>query len=170
MVFKWQRDIERSGDPDNPITARIITRPVLAEPPAWLTSIRPTIEAAGGVILETSRRQVSPETPNDPGGRRRVVIGYDMGCLEAIQKVVKKQTFKDSEVKKTISPEIQFNRQGLVVEFVDHDEYTLFDFHADYVSGKLGRKAVAVIAFDPAKFDAGSESDACRTAGLAQDL
>ena len=43
------------------------------------------------------------------------------------------------------------------MEYVDRDEYTMFDFHADYTSGKLGRKAVAVIAFDPAKYDAGSD-------------
>ena len=48
MVWKWQRDLERSSNPDEPITARVITRPVLDEPPAWITSIRPAIEAAGG--------------------------------------------------------------------------------------------------------------------------
>ncbi len=157
MVFKWQRDIQCSCNPEDPILARIITRPVLDKPPAWLTSIRPAIQAAGGVILETSRRQVSPVTPNDPGGRRKVVIGYELGNLEAIQKVVQKLAFKDSEAKKTLPPEIQFTKQGMLVEYVDRDEYTLFDFHADYTSGRLGRKAVAVVAFDPAKYDAGSE-------------
>jgi len=74
MVFKWKRDIECSCNPEEPITARVITRPVLAELSAWLSTVQPAIEAAGGFVLETSRHQINPETPNDPGGRRRVVI------------------------------------------------------------------------------------------------
>jgi len=61
MVFKWQRDIERSCNPDDPIKACVITRPTLDEPPGWIANIRPAIEAAGGTVLETTRRQLSPE-------------------------------------------------------------------------------------------------------------
>ena len=74
-------------------------------------------------------------------------------------KVVQKLAFKDSEAKKTIQPEVQYTKEGMVVEFVDRDEYTMFDFYADYQAGRLGEKAVAVVAFDPAKYDAGSEDE-----------
>jgi hypothetical protein len=62
-------------------------------------------------------------------------------------------TFRDNG--HTQPPTIQFTASGLVIEFVDRDDYTLFDFAADYRAGHLGRKAAAVIAFDPAKYDAG---------------
>ena len=157
MVFKWQRDLERSSNPDEPITARVITRPVVDGLPAWVSNIKPTIEAAGGTILETTRRQVNPTTPNDPGGRRKVLIGYSAENMLAVEKCVRKLAFKDSDAKQVIGPEIQYTKQGMSVEFVDRDEYTLFDFQSDYAAGRLGRKAVAVIAFDPAKFDAGTD-------------
>ena len=35
----------------------------------------------------------------------------------------------------------------------------MFDFDADFSQGRLGHKAVAVVAFDPAKYDAGSEGE-----------
>jgi hypothetical protein len=159
LVWKWQRDIERSSNPDDPIVARVISRPVLDKPPSWITKIRPSIEAARGVVIETSRRQVSPVTTNDPGGRRRVVIGYGIENLKALQELISKLAFKDTEAKRTIQPEIQYNKQGIVVEYVDRDEYTLFDFHEDYKAGRLGRKAAAIIAFDPAKYDAGADSE-----------
>ncbi len=157
MVWKWKRDIEAASDPNDPITARVITRPVLDEPPTWITNIRPAIEAAGGVILETTRHQVNPTTPNDPGGRRKVLIGFSAENMAAIDKVIKRLAFKDSDAKKTIPAEIQYTKEGVTLGFVNKDDYSMFDFHADYESGRLGQKAVAVIAFDPAKFDAGSD-------------
>ena len=39
----------------------------------------------------------------------------------------------------------------------EHSRRAIVDFVDDYRAGRLGRKAAAVIAFDPAKFDAGSE-------------
>lgn len=158
MVWKWQRDIERSGNPDAPITARVITRPVLDKPPAWLISIKPSIEAAGGVILEAYRFQVNPVTPNDPGGRRTVLVQFDAHSMEALEKLAKKLSFKDPENKQVIPCEVQYCKTGMRLTFIDRDEYTLFDFAADYRAGRLGRKAAAVIAFDPAKYDAGADA------------
>jgi len=68
-------------------------------------------------------------------------------------------SFRDSEAKKTIQPKIQVAGEIITAEFVDRDEYTMFDFKADYDKGRLGHKAVAIVAFDPAKYDAGSEGD-----------
>ncbi len=156
MVNKWRRDLEQASTPEHPIIARVITRPVLSEPSTWLSKLKPMLEAAGSLILETSRRQVNPVTPNDPGIRRKVVIGYELSNLKVIQQVLQKLSFKDSETKQVIKTDIQFNMQGLVAEFVDRDEFTLLDFVHDYKSGALGHKAVAVVAFDPAKYDAGA--------------
>ena len=100
MVFKWRRDLEQASDPDAPIVARVITRPVLSEPSTWQSTIRPSIEGAGGTILETYRKQVNPATPNDPGGRRKVVIGFEEKDREAVLQVLKRLSFRDSSAKK----------------------------------------------------------------------
>jgi hypothetical protein len=159
MVFKWRRDLERASNPDNPIAARVITRPVLSEPPTWVSGLRPSLEEAGGIILDTTRRQVNPVTPNDPGGRRKVVIGCDAGNRERILAKVQKLAFKDRAAKKVIKPDIQTTPGCITVEFVDRDEYTMFDFYKDFEAGLLGERAAAVIAFDPAKYDAGAEKE-----------
>lgn len=169
MVWKWKRDLERASDPDDPIVARVITRPVLAEPPAWL-ALRQRLESHGAVIEETVRSQVDPATPNDPGGRRKVTITFARFSREAptvdnqddvhaaeIQRLIRSLAWKDAQTKTLIQPQIHKLAGGLVFEYVDRDEYTLFDFQADFNAGRLGRKAVAVIAFDPAKYDAGAE-------------
>lgn len=140
MVFKWQRDIERSSNPEEPITARVITRPVLDKPSTWQSSIQPSILSTGGSILETTRRQVNPESPNDPGGRRRVQIACSPKYLQAVRNVIQKLSFKDKEAGKTIAPQIRLTSQGLEAEFVDRDEYTSFDFYADYTAGRMGLK------------------------------
>ena len=157
MVYKWQRDLERSANPDEPIVARVITRPVLSEPFTWQSSLKPMIIAAGGVILDVNRFQVNPISPNDPGGRRQVLIGYQVNNLDALEKVISKLSFRDLESKQTLKAKMQYTRKGLMVEFIDRDDYTMEDFYNDYQAGKLGRKAAAVIAFDPAKYDAGAE-------------
>jgi hypothetical protein len=159
MVWKWKRDIELASNPEEPIVARVITRPVLAEPPAWLTSIKPAIEATGGVILETTRFQVNPTTPNDPGLRRKVTIAIESIDLVKLNNLTKKLSFKDPEDKHVIPCEVQYGKVSLSLTFIDRDEYTMFDFHADFLAGKLGRKAVAIIAFDPAKYDAGANDE-----------
>lgn len=56
---------------------------------------------------------------------------------------------------KTYKPECKFRSGGLDVTFFDSDEYTLFEFQKDYRAGKLGRKAVAVVSIESAKYDAG---------------
>jgi hypothetical protein len=156
MVWKWKRDIELASNPEEPIVARVITRPVLSGQPAWLTSIKPAIEAAGGVILETSRFQINPTSPNDPGLRRKVTIASERIDLVKLNNLTKKLSFKDPEDKHVIPCEVQYGKVSLSLTFIDRDEFTMFDFHADYLAGKLGRKAAAIIAFDPAKYDAGA--------------
>jgi hypothetical protein len=158
MLYKWQRDLERSGDPENPIVARVITRPVLDKPSAWVEKIRRAIEANGGRIVETSRRQVNPVTPDDPGGRRRILIEYAPKDAEAIRTIIHKLAFKDKTVQKSLFAP-QWSKTKAEVEIVDRDEYSLFDFYADFKAGRLGHKAAAVIAFDPAKYDAGADSE-----------
>lgn len=159
MLFKWQRELTFASNPEDPIVARVITRPVLSEPPAWLSNIKPAIEAAGGVILETTRFQVQPVTPNDPGGRRKVVFDHTKMELADLDRLTKKLSFKDPEDKRTIPCEIKYEKVNVTLTFVDRDEYTLFDFHADYLAGRLGRKTAAIIAFDPAKYDAGANDE-----------
>jgi len=159
MVWKWKRDIELASNPEEPIVARVITRPVLSGQPAWLSSIKPAIEAAGGVILETSRFQINPTTPNDPGLRRKVSVANANIDLAKLDNLTKKLSFKDPEVKHVIPCEVQYGKVSLSLIFIDRDEYTMFDFVADFQSGSLGRKAAAIIAFDPAKYDAGANDE-----------
>jgi hypothetical protein len=154
MVEKHRRDAELSGDPGDPVAARIITRPARAEKSRWHESIAPAIESSGGCVVETTRTQVAPVTVNDPGGRRRVVVECAMVSIEEIAKTLKRLcTFRDNG--KTVEPAIQLTTTGLVAEFVDRDDYTLFDFADDYRAGRLGQKAVAIVGFEPAKYDAG---------------
>jgi hypothetical protein len=154
MLWKWKRDLERASDPSDPITARVITRPVLSEPGRW-PAIHQALEAKGGTVTQLTRWQVDPLTPGDPGGRLRVEIACSPDKTQAIAALFTPYTFKDEgQVSK---PTIQLSAHGLTVEAVDRDEYTLFDFVKDYRAGTLGRKAAAIIAFDPAKYDAGAE-------------
>lgn len=150
MVWKWKRDLERSCDPDAPIQARVITRPVLdvsGRYPVLLESIL----AAGGTVEKTWRSQVEPISTNDPGTRRVI----EVACTDAgaVASLFNKLNFKDGNV--SIPVKVQFTSTGLRAEYVDRDEYTLFDFVADYRSGLLGKKAAAVCGFDPAKYDSG---------------
>ena len=99
--------------------------------------------------------QVDPVTTNDPGGRLRVEVTCTTDKAGSLAALFSQYTFKDEG--RVIKPAIQLTQNGLSVEYVDRDEYTLFDFVNDYKAGHLGRKAVAIIAFDPAKYDAGAE-------------
>jgi hypothetical protein len=154
MVWKWKRDAERSSDPEAPIVARVITRPVLAEPGRW-TATKSAIEAKGGRVTTILRWQVDPLTTNDPGCRLRVEVTCNTDKAGHLAALFSQYTFKDEG--RVIKPAIQLTQNGLAAEYVDRDEYTLFDFVNDYEAGRLGRKAVAIIAFDPAKYDAGAE-------------
>ncbi len=162
MVFKWQRDLERASNPDDPIQARVITYPVRAEAWRW-SDLQTAIETAGGQVLETRRWQVEPQTLNDPGGRRLVRIACAPERIEGVARLFNGLGLRDKNEDGqsiTLKTTIQLTGDGLQVEFVDRDEYTLFDFAADFQSGRLGRKAAAVVAFDPAKFDAGDNPNA----------
>jgi hypothetical protein len=154
MVWKWKRDVERSSNPEAPIVARVITRPVLAEPGRWIAT-KSAIEAKGGTVISMRRWQVDPVTTNDPGGRLRVEVSCNTDKAGSLATLFAQYTFKDDG--KVIKPAIQLTQTGLSVEYVDRDEYTLFDFVNDYKAGRLGHKAAAIIAFDPAKYDAGAE-------------
>jgi hypothetical protein len=154
MVWKWKRDVERSSNPAALIVARVITRPVLAEPGRWIAT-KNAIEAKGGTVTSLLRWQVDPITTNDPGGRLRVELECTTDKAGVLAALFAQYTFKDEG--KVIKPAIQLTQSGLSVEYVDRDEYTLFDFVNDYKAGRLGHKAAAIIAFDPAKYDAGAE-------------
>jgi hypothetical protein len=163
MLWKWQRDLERVSDPESPITARVITRPALSEMGRW-PGIRFRIESLGGEITSTKRKQLYPLCTDDPGQRRLVEINASPKAAGEIAALCQKTlTFKGKEKDDqgkvidtfVIEPVIRFSLEGLWVEYVDKDEYTLFDFVADYKSGLLGKKAVAVVSFDTAKYDAG---------------
>ena len=154
MVWKWKRDVERSSNPAAPIIARVITRPVLAEPGRWIAT-KNAIEAKDGMVTSVLRWQVDPVTTNDPGGRLRIEVSCPADKAGALAALFAQYTFKDEG--KVIKPAIQLTQSGLSAEYMDRDEYTLFDFVNDYKAGRLGCKAAAIIAFDPAKYDAGAE-------------
>ncbi len=157
MVNKWRRDLELASDPDDPIRARIITRPARAEA-SWLhTRILPVVTENGGRLIGDERSQTVPVGDNDNGLRRRLTIR----CEDARQRRMLAErlaaitTTKASKDSSAIKPSVQFTADGFVVECVDRDDYTLADLFADFDAGRLGRKAVAVCAFEPAKYDAG---------------
>jgi Uncharacterised methyltransferase family (DUF6094) len=125
MVWKWKRDIEVSCNPEEPFVARVITRPVLDKPPAWQSTIRPAIEAVGGEVLATTRTQVNPTTPNDPGGRRQVIIRCSCKSRMDVEKVIQKLAFKDKEAGETLQPKVRNTQIGLEAEFVDRDQSSL---------------------------------------------
>ena len=154
MVWKWKRDLERSSNPDAPISARVITRPVLSEPGRWAVT-QSAIESKGGTVTGHLRWQVDPLTTNDPGGRLRVEVACSTDKVGVLAGLFSQYIFKDEG--RVFKPAIQLTQSGLSAEYVDRDEYTLFDFVNDYKAGHLGRKAAAIIAFDPAKYDAGAE-------------
>jgi hypothetical protein len=218
MLQKWFRDLQVSSDPSEPVTARIITRPIRPAPQPelpviypirsldrlptsksrkksilskrqsllkvalksplfapdyvpgtisaaieavdddttcrWHTRLQPALEATGATILDTTRWQIEPTSINDPGRRRRIDIACERGQIDRVVKVLKRfATFRDDG--KRIEPVIQLSVTGLRVEIVDLDDYTLADFAADYAAGRLGPRAVAIIGFERAKYDAG---------------
>jgi rubrerythrin len=155
MLWKWKRDLERASNPDDPIAARVITRPVLSEPPAWL-QLKRQIEEAGGRVISTERLQVDPVTTNDPGGRRKIIIE---GNNQELVSLLYRCNFTDKDANKTINAVLKFPEGGIEAKIVDRDEYTLFDFVEDFTTRNLGRKAVAIISFDSAKYDAGAEEE-----------
>jgi hypothetical protein len=114
--------------------------------------------AAGGEIRTTTPWQVQRSRSTTPAGAGR---SPSPAARESRRRGAHLERpdlrDKDQDGKRmTLAPRIQLTANGLTCEFVDRDDYTVFDFVADYRSGALGRKAVAIIAFDPAKYDAGA--------------
>lgn len=167
MVWKWFRDVALASDPKDPIVGRVITRPTLdtkltpdgelIDPPKWL-GIRKLIQDMGGEIISTYRNQVSPIHEGDPGNRRILAIKCSDENRVRIANYLKTLAIKPKD-KKGIDVHIQFTNTGIEAEYPDRDEYTLFDFVNDYKAGILKTKAVAIVGFDPAKYDAGLEGD-----------
>jgi len=156
MLDKWRREVEEVGDPDDPIKARIITRPARAEK-SWLAEhLLPILRSYHAELLRDERWQVSPVSANDNGMRRRltVVIAQDKRH-HAIERLAKQMMVKSTGGGETLRARFQNTLDGFTVECVDRDDYTLFDFFADYDGDKLGCKAVAIIGFEAAKYDAG---------------
>lgn len=160
MVDKWRRDLELASNPEEPITARIITRPVRAEA-SWLAMrVLPLLEKHHAVLLRDERWQVSPVASNDTGLRRRLTVqGGNETLRRALHRLVLVRAQRPDELNPvgapTQRPSVHLTTDGFALEFFDRDDYTLADFFADYEAGRLGRKAVAIVGFDPAKYDAG---------------
>ena len=166
MVWKWKRDLERSGDPDNPITARVITRPILDKPGNW-PAIQQKLKDLNAYLVNSDRIQVEPEFASDTGLRRRLwiespnaqVIGSALNCLTNLP------PFRDPETGKFVGTKLIKVSLGtmpktLLVDIPDRDEYTLADFVNDYY-GEWYRnsrppKWVAIVGFEAAKYDAGA--------------
>ncbi|MCK4726315.1 MAG: hypothetical protein KAT29_10945, partial [Anaerolineales bacterium] len=129
----------------------------LAKAPAWLW-LKDEIEGIGGTILETERFQINPDHVNDTGMRRRVKIScVSSNAVEEIRLLMFKQSFRSTGKSGTVAIKPEINVEGEIVEatFYDRDEYTMKDFYEDYKAGCLGKKAVAICAFDPVKYDSG---------------
>ena len=157
MVHKWRRDLEAASDLEDPIKARIITKPARAER-SWLHSqIIPILAEYGldaSAIHHDERWQVPPLGDKDNGLRRKLRIKCDPRHMrrlgEALLARVQVRGFKEYRPRWASSI-----HGGISIEFMDRDEYTLSDFFNDYDFGRLGKKAAAVVAFEPAKYDAG---------------
>lgn len=156
MVEKWRRDLEAASDPADPIQARIITRPARPDP-AWLhTRLLPIIADCGGRLARDERWQTAPSGENDTGLRRRLTLTVPADQRsELSDRLTRQLTVRAAGQAKPLRPVIQATAEGLSVECMDRDDYTLADFFADVDARRLGRKPVAVVAFEPAKYDAG---------------
>ncbi len=175
MPPHWFRILAAASDERERITPRVITRPILGNQTLTYPRLRKIIEANGGVIVENERFQVYPESPKDPMTRRRVAVACAPGHIDGLVKAVKKalgrrlnfrdrwtvevQNGKDDKLQfsHTVPLDVSVNESGIVFTYVDKDPYTMADFYADYQSGRLGRKAVAIVGFEAAKYDSGFE-------------
>jgi hypothetical protein len=115
--------------------------------------MQPLIESLGGEILQNERLQVAPEVDAragktlQSGRRRRLVLR-----LDATQHSTLLAQLSQWRLRPMV---MAYEADTLSVEISDRDLYTLFDFVRDCEAGQLGRKAVAIVAFDAAKYDAG---------------
>ncbi len=115
--------------------------------------VQPMIENMGGEIVENRRVQRESELDAKTGkvtqsGRRRVLT-IRMGATQCGRLLAE---FDRLRLRAHV---IMQSADTITVEIADRDLYTLFDFVRDYESGHLGRKAVAIVSYDAAKYDAG---------------
>ena len=119
----------------------------------YLNVVVPLIEAFGGEVLTTTRHHTAPEIDTrtgkalQNGRRRRLTIRLDGQHHHALIAELNRLRLQVKVLEQTFDV--------LTLELTDRDLYTLFDFVRDYESGQLGRKAVAIVSFDAAKYDAG---------------
>jgi len=165
MVYKWQREIEESGDPDDPIVGRVINRPVRGGGLWFNEEVKPVVEKSGCKVTSKHRYQTRPIGKNDSGAR----VTFNVECIT--QNATKdllaniKRRFAVSAGKNNagknvrILPEFSLTDCGLEVTIYDRDEYTVADFVSDFKSGKLGNKAAAIIGIEGAKYSSGINKD-----------
>ncbi len=195
MPAEWIKTLTKGSDPDAPIRAMHITRPVsdiapvqppaqievngeiidfskLASPifhpryqPGWITewnantgskwvSFCKTVENAGGTV--TSDIRWHDEESDVVRRWRKVAVACDLTQANQLAALFSR-TLVVRQDGITYKPEFKFRPDGFDITYFDSDEYTLFDFEQDYRAGKLGRKAVAVVSLESAKYDAGDE-------------
>jgi hypothetical protein len=156
MLFKWQRTWEQCGDPNDPVVARIINRPVRNGLKWFDTVVRPLVEEHGyRIVGGPIRSQIAPQAQNDPGGRVNFTLKADTDTGDALLIKAMRSKFSFRAKGGMIRPVIAVSNKGLDITIVDRDDYTLADFFADYDAGLLGRKAVAISGIEPAKYAPG---------------
>ncbi|KRT69401.1 MAG: hypothetical protein XU15_C0011G0083 [candidate division NC10 bacterium CSP1-5] len=166
MVGKWRRDTEAIAKPDEPIAARIISDPVRRGRTFYHNVILPLIEEAEGEVTSRERTQVDPIADSDSGGRCRLTVRVSprnrtrlVRALEQATRVTfraKRRNGDSGSPSVRLTMTTQFTIDGFQAHYFDQDEYTLFDFASDWQAGRLGKRAVAIVAFDPGKYGAGA--------------
>jgi len=239
MLYKWQKTWQEGSDPDSPVVARIISRPVttysrqkmslgkwldnkaneqdinlslipqamwesilasglvitgseahavqvtlrrnpikdiseiygieidgfmwentLINDASWFNGrVRKEIEGLGHglkVIGTPKRFQVEPVAVNDQGRRVTFIVNCQQhGTTDVVMSLMKRRFSARMTDAKPIRPKFSIGDDGLHITIVDRDEYTIYDFFADLDAGNLGKKAVAVVGFEPAKWGIG---------------
>jgi len=127
---------------------------------SWFNSrVRKEIEGLGHglkVIGTPKRFQVEPVAANDQGRRITFVVNCQQhGTTDDVMRLMKRRFSARMTDAKPIRPSFSIGGDGLHVTIYDRDEYTIFDFFADYDAGNLGKKAVAISGFEPAKWGIG---------------
>lgn len=148
MVDKWRDSLSRASDPHQPIYARIITRPARAEK-SWLAErVLPLIERYGGALINDERWQVTPIADNDNGLRRRLTIHlpHRQQCNDLAKRLARLMIVNGSPKNgtATLRPTTQFTTDGLVIESMDRDDYTLQDFWNDVEKWECEQRAKMV--------------------------
>jgi len=155
MVEKWRRDIERVSNTADPIKAMIVDTAARAGASWFETEFRPEAERLFCTIAKYERIQVEPVEGQHEGRRIRALVQGLDGNQDKLLKWMSQHKLTPKLIKLAFVQGDPGNMPARVVEFNDRDAYTLVDFFQDYDSGKLGRKAAVVCAFDPAKHDSG---------------